>query len=166
MEQPPFAEFRVIEGVFTPAECNSLVAWVKPRKLEPHPGWSWLYQHVCREPRWASQRLVELALQLNLRWQVPTLGADPRNVFLRMSADDWIPPHTDFKDDFKAQAVMTAYLVNPADYAGGELLVENGRRPRRLPQGSVVVFPNTVQHAVAPVDAGERWTLSHVFGIK
>ena len=61
----------------------------------------------------------------------------------------------------------TQFLTNPEDYDGGELQIEDtyGRHSVKLPAGSMVVYPATSLHQVAPITRGVRmacffWTQS------
>lgn len=61
----------------------------------------------------------------------------------------------------------TLFLTNPEDYDGGELQIEDtyGRHSVKLPAGSMVVYPATSLHQVAPITRGVRmacffWTQS------
>ncbi len=52
----------------------------------------------------------------------------------------------------------TLFLSDPDSYAGGELLIEDASAERefKLPAGSLVLYPSTSVHRVAPVTRGER----------
>lgn len=52
----------------------------------------------------------------------------------------------------------TLFLSDPADYDGGELVVEtiHGRQVAKLPAGDLVLYPSTRMHYVAPVTRGMR----------
>lgn len=52
----------------------------------------------------------------------------------------------------------TLFLVDPADYDGGELVVEGGLdAPRiKLPAGDMLLYPGTSVHRVEPVTRGAR----------
>lgn len=53
---------------------------------------------------------------------------------------------------------LTLFLSDPADYDGGELVVESGTRETRvkLPAGSAALYPATTLHRVEPVTRGTR----------
>jgi PKHD-type hydroxylase len=53
----------------------------------------------------------------------------------------------------------TLFLSDPADYEGGELLVEDtyGAHAVKLPAGHMVLYPATSLHRVAPITRGSRW---------
>ena len=64
---------------------------------------------------------------------------------------------------------LTLFLSDPADYDGGELVIESGTRETRvkLPAGSAVLYPATTLHRVEPVTRGTRlaaftWVQSRV----
>lgn len=52
----------------------------------------------------------------------------------------------------------TLFLTDPADYDGGELIVEDtfGSHSVKLPAGHLVVYPGTSLHHVTPVTRGAR----------
>ena len=52
----------------------------------------------------------------------------------------------------------TLFLTDPADYDGGELIVESlqGRQTAKLPAGDLVLYPSTRWHHVVPVTRGTR----------
>lgn len=52
----------------------------------------------------------------------------------------------------------TLFLSDPADYDGGELVIEDtyGRHEVKLPAGSLVIYPSSSVHQVMPVTRGER----------
>jgi PKHD-type hydroxylase len=54
----------------------------------------------------------------------------------------------------------TLFLTDPADYDGGELVVEDtfGSHSVKLPAGDLVVYSATSRHHVTPVTRGSRWS--------
>jgi PKHD-type hydroxylase len=58
----------------------------------------------------------------------------------------------------RADVSATLFLSDPADYDGGELVIEDtyGRHEVKLPAGSLVVYPSSSVHQVRPVTRGER----------
>jgi PKHD-type hydroxylase len=52
----------------------------------------------------------------------------------------------------------TLFLTNPADYDGGELLIEDtyGRHSIKLEAGDMVVYPASSLHEVSPITRGTR----------
>ena len=64
---------------------------------------------------------------------------------------------------------LTLFLSPPDDYEGGELVIEStaGEQSYKLAVGSLIAYPSTTLHRVAPVARGERlaavsWVQSHV----
>lgn len=53
---------------------------------------------------------------------------------------------------------FTLFLADPATYEGGELVIEttSGDEAIKLPAGSLIAYPSTTLHHVAPVTKGER----------
>jgi PKHD-type hydroxylase len=54
----------------------------------------------------------------------------------------------------------TLFLTDPADYDGGELVVEDtfGSNSAKLPAGDLVLYSATSRHHVTPVTRGSRWS--------
>jgi PKHD-type hydroxylase len=64
---------------------------------------------------------------------------------------------------------FTLFLSDPASYDGGELIIDtsSGEEAFKLEPGSLVAYPATALHRVAPVTRGERlaaagWVRSHL----
>ena len=53
---------------------------------------------------------------------------------------------------------FTLFLADPQSYDGGELIIDtaSGEESFKLPAGSLVTYPATMLHRVAPVTRGER----------
>lgn len=53
---------------------------------------------------------------------------------------------------------MTVFLEDPAEYDGGELLIEGqfGLQSVKLPAGQAILYPSSSLHRVAPVTRGRR----------
>ncbi|MFG1351569.1 2OG-Fe(II) oxygenase [Xanthobacter autotrophicus] len=53
----------------------------------------------------------------------------------------------------------TVFLTDPADYNGGELLIEDtfGVHEVKLPAGSTVVYPSSSLHSVKEITRGSGW---------
>ena len=54
----------------------------------------------------------------------------------------------------------TLFLTDPADYDGGELVIEDtfGSTQVKLPAGDLVLYSATSRHHVTPVTRGSRWS--------
>jgi PKHD-type hydroxylase len=60
---------------------------------------------------------------------------------------------------YRTDLSCTLFLSDPADYDGGELIIEaepNASRVK-LPAGDLVLYPADSVHQVTPVTRGERW---------
>jgi PKHD-type hydroxylase len=59
---------------------------------------------------------------------------------------------------FRTDVAVTIFLSDPAEYDGGELVVETafGRQAVKLPAGDAVAYPASSVHRVAEVTRGER----------
>jgi PKHD-type hydroxylase len=72
-------------------------------------------------------------------------------------------------DGVRTDVSFTLFLSDPASYDGGELVIDqaSGQEAFKLPAGSLVAYPATTLHRVAPVTRGERlaaagWVRSHL----
>lgn len=87
-------------------------------------------------------------------------------LFNRYGAGDAFDTHVDAAirirrgSDFRIRSDVSAtlFLTDPADYDGGELVVETafGEQRVKLPAGQLVLYPASSLHHVAPVTRGER----------
>ena len=59
---------------------------------------------------------------------------------------------------YRSDVALTVFLADPDDYEGGELMIRTGwgERAVKLAAGSMVVYPASTLHRVAPVARGER----------
>ena len=60
----------------------------------------------------------------------------------------------------RADISTTLFLTDPADYDGGELVIEDtfGSHGVKLPAGDMIVYPATSLHRVEPITRGSRWS--------
>ncbi len=60
---------------------------------------------------------------------------------------------------YRSDVSFTIFLTAPEDYGGGELVIEDccDEQSYRLAAGSVLLYPSSSLHRVAPVTRGERW---------
>ncbi len=60
---------------------------------------------------------------------------------------------------FRTDLSATLFLSDPADYDGGELIIEDvyGEHAVKLAAGDMIVYPATSVHRVAPITRGSRW---------
>ena len=59
---------------------------------------------------------------------------------------------------FRTDISCTLFLTDPADYDGGELVIDDtyGEQRVKLPAGHMIVYPGTSLHRVEPVTRGAR----------
>ncbi len=83
--------------------------------------------------------------------------------FARYRRGDGYGPHTDDPlmggtNPYRADIAVTVFLSDPADYQGGELVVQTefGEHPVKLAAGHAVVYPASSTHRVETVTGGER----------
>jgi PKHD-type hydroxylase len=72
-------------------------------------------------------------------------------------------------DGLRTDVSFTLFLSDPEAYDGGDLVIDqpSGEENFKLPAGSLVAYPATTLHRVAPVTRGERlaaagWVRSHL----
>lgn len=72
--------------------------------------------------------------------------------------DGGIRPVAGSPDRVRTDLSATLFLSDPADYDGGELVIEDlfGQRRVKLPAGDLVLYPSTSVHHVTPVTRGMR----------
>ncbi|MDQ2697104.1 MAG: Fe2+-dependent dioxygenase [Pseudomonadota bacterium] len=117
------------------------------------------------DPRTAALRpLVAAALQRNALLQIAARPRALRPVlFSRYEPGMEYGAHVDDAvmggaRPLRSDLSLTLFLSDPADYDGGELIVETtaGEDSFRLEAGSMVVYPSSTLHRVAPVTRGVR----------
>ena len=57
---------------------------------------------------------------------------------------------------YRTDVSCTLFLSDPADYDGGELLIEGGVTPVKFSAGDLALYPATTVHRVQPVTRGVR----------
>ncbi|MGB3719551.1 MAG: Fe2+-dependent dioxygenase [Proteobacteria bacterium] len=81
-------------------------------------------------------------------------------MFSRYRVNDAYGEHVDepIMDGARTDISFTLFLSPPETYDGGELIIASpaGEDAVKLPAGSVIVYPSTTLHRVAPVTRGER----------
>jgi PKHD-type hydroxylase len=60
---------------------------------------------------------------------------------------------------FRTDVSATLFLTDPADYDGGELIVEDayGEHAVKLAAGDLILYPASSLHRVTPITRGSRW---------
>ena len=120
---------------------------------------------------------VAAALDHNLAFHAATIPARVfPSLFNRYDVGDGFGAHIDGAyrplaegGALRTDLSLTLFLSDPADYDGGELVIESGTRETRvkLPAGSAALYPATTLHRVEPVTRGTRlaaftWVQSRV----
>lgn len=90
--------------------------------------------------------------------------AFPRHIhgilFSRSGAGEGYGRHVDnaWMAGGRSDLSFTLFLSDPADYEGGDLVLETscGEQSLRLPAGHACLYPSTLLHRVEPVRQGER----------
>lgn len=86
----------------------------------------------------------------------PKVGVSLR--FNKYETGGFYGPHADApvmgNPPIRSDLSMTLFLSDPADYDGGELVIEGVKY--KGPKGSVLVYPSYYVHEVLPVTRGER----------
>jgi PKHD-type hydroxylase len=93
------------------------------------------------------------------------LAAQPRRIIgpmlSRYVAGDEYGPHVDepMMDGARVDLAFTLFLSEPETYDGGELTIDSpsGAEAHKHEAGSVVLYPATTLHRVAPVRRGTRY---------
>jgi PKHD-type hydroxylase len=70
----------------------------------------------------------------------------------------YLPGHAGGQQRVRTDISCTLFLSDPADYDGGELVIDTtfGEQRVKLAAGDLVVYPGTSVHRVEPVTRGER----------
>jgi predicted 2-oxoglutarate/Fe(II)-dependent dioxygenase YbiX len=135
---------------------------------------------------WASSPLERFAIEVNaLNWGYKIAAMQPAQV-ARYQTGDYFSWHHDVVDAgaepnapaswrglYRVLTIVVA-LSDPAAYVGGNLLFRTSKRSRniathteaaavRLVPGHAAIFPSGVFHCVAPIDCGERLSLTAWF---
>jgi len=73
--------------------------------------------------------------------------------------DNALRYHAPTRQRFRTDLSATLFLSDPADYDGGELVIEDdyGSQSVKLPAGAMVLYPSGSLHHVTPVTRGSRW---------
>lgn len=99
-----------------------------------------------------------LHLKNNQLFSVSTLPKTIHSlIFSRTAEGNYYGSHVDnaIMNGKRSDVSFTIFLSNPSDYHGGELIIENEKY--KLPAGSMIVYPSSTLHQVAPVTSGTRY---------
>lgn len=148
----PFEDASLVGGVRSDNMRRSRIYWPD----EEGEG-AWVFRRLLDTFAEANRRHFDFLLdELAERMQVAWYGAEPGGFF------DW---HVDFGDGPMAarrKLTMVVQLSQNEAYAGGDLETNADGVVRLASRviGSALVFPSFVLHRVAPVTAGERYSLT------
>ena len=165
--------FKRLDNVLTPAELQQIRALLAGATFEDGAATAGNaarnvkrnLQATGQQPQTEqARRLVNEALVRNddfLQFALPFRVLPP--IFSRYEAGMTYGEHTDNPimgrdPPVRTDVALTLFLVSPADYDGGELVIDVDTDPKRikLPPGSAVVYPATTLHRVEPVTRGQR----------
>lgn len=168
----PVENWAYFNGVFSKKECESIIE-IGNRKLtkgvvfgedqsvrDSHI--AWLYASDGME--WAYRRLTDIVLDLNSQFfKFELSGFVEGFQFTRYDAPGGkYDMHIDkiYKGNIRKLSI-TVQLSDPADYEGGELVIQNGTKPDPMTkeQGRLIAFPSYTLHGVQPVTKGTRYSL-------
>lgn len=114
------------------------------------------------DDRWIFDRLRDVAISVNQRFNFELKGFDEGFQLARYAEGEFYHWHADLGADVSAlrKLSLVAQLTDPADYAGGDL--EFFPSPVIAPRerGTVIVFPSYMPHRVLPVTHGLRNSLA------
>ena len=165
-----------VEGVLTPeqvAHCRETLAqaaWVDGKVTAGEQSARAKRNLQVPEDSAAARELGELILGALGRNPTFVSAALPLRVFPplfnRYDAGHAFDTHVDNAIRFAGQVRFrtdvscTLFLTDPADYDGGELIVEDayGEHAVKLAAGDLIVYPATSLHRVSPITRGSRWS--------
>lgn len=162
-----------IDGIFSPEECQRLIAEYTPqlrpalvqdldqqqssgiRKSSavfvfPGPSTNWVFERLAMTIEKVNEALYGFEIsQFREGFQ-----------FTRYEVGEYYGPHYDIGpgDLAERKLSMTVQLSAPGDYTGGELIVYPEFVAAK-DQGSMTIFPSFMCHDVRPVQTGVRYSL-------
>ena len=115
-------------------------------------------------PEAATLALAERVERAILSHQLFNLAVRPKAlaplIFARYGAGESYGLHVDdaVMGGMRTDVSFTLFLADPADYEGGDLVIEDsgGQERIKMAAGGLYLYPSTTLHEVAPVTAGER----------
>jgi PKHD-type hydroxylase len=164
-----------IEAVLTPeqvAKCREMLAaqaWVDGKVTAGEQSAQAKRNLQVPEDAPAARELGEMILGALGRNQTFVSAALPLRVFPPlfnrydegMAFDTHVDNSIRFAGSvrFRTDVSATLFLTDPADYDGGELIVEDayGEHAVKLPAGDMILYPASSLHRVSPITRGSRW---------
>jgi PKHD-type hydroxylase len=155
------------------AACRAALAdapWVDGNATSGHQSFKVKHNHQLAEGSPLARRLGDMVLDALGRHPLFISAALPLKVypplFNRYEGGQTFGTHVDNAirqlrgSDFRVRADLSAtlFLTDPADYDGGELVLDTtfGVQRVKLPAGHLVLYPASSLHQVTPVTRGAR----------
>jgi PKHD-type hydroxylase len=174
----------VIPAVFTPEECEQIIATFRDKPMEEGTIWDQVaaekYQSIVNvnvrrasnyvfpdsspETDWIRERMDIASRQINSEWYEFNLSttAPDRIVFVHYPLGGFFGPHVDNLGNpelLYKKLTCIIQLSKPDSYEGGNLRIAHESEPAARDQGAMICFPTYVRHLVEPVTSGERFVL-------
>lgn len=164
---------RIISGILTPGELSELRTLLAMAAFDDGAATSGAIaggskknlQARVAEPTQKAATLVQRALLDHGEFVAATLPRRMHLAFNRYDVGMQYGPHHDAAlvghggdRAVRTDISMTLFLSAPADYDGGELMIDSpfGESKVKLPAGSAVLYPGNLRHWVAPITRGSR----------
>jgi PKHD-type hydroxylase len=168
---PALAQARVVDGVFTPEECEKIVAigTKRPREdarvqsygnsvrvghvawVDPAPDTIWIYQRLATIVAWVNQAFQFELLRIADALQYTVYGLGHKF--------DW---HVDIGagQASNRKLSITVQLSDESAYEGGALqFISAPDMPMPKTRGTAILFPSYLAHRVSDVTDGLRCSL-------
>jgi PKHD-type hydroxylase len=165
-----------IPDVLTPEQVAQVrgrlgaAPWVDGNATSGHQSAKAKYNEQVDEDSALSKELGQVVLEALARSPLFFSAALPKQVFPPLfnryregmtfgsHVDGAIRTHAATRTRIRTDLSATLFLSDPADYDGGELLVEDtyGVKRAKLPAGSMILYPATSLHRVEPITRGVR----------
>ena len=126
-----------------------------------------LYTPPAHE-QWISQQLIKTITAINRqawRFEITEMRERPALMKYESGAAGFYDWHVDIgvQKVMASRKLSYSLLLNPGEYAGGELQFLRGKEPitaENLDQpGNMIIFPSYMMHRVARVETGTRYAL-------
>lgn len=166
-----FFDIVVVENVFTPLDCDRIVAMhanepyedgkiQENRKDFATRSSRIQFVDVTDDNRWVFDKLVAIAKNCNERvFGFELSGMEEGFQFARYDVSDHYRWHVDLGANERMRRKLSISVLLNDDYEGGTLeFFPSGFAPP-VRKGVVAVFPSFMVHRVAPVTKGTRYSL-------
>jgi PKHD-type hydroxylase len=166
----------VYNNVFTPAECEKILAYTENSTNEAYVK-DGVLDHSVRNTRtkklnllpenlWIQERIYNIALKVNQSYYHFNIGGLGELHVLEYEKDCFYNWHIDITSDpnnCTRKISIILFLSDPSDYDGGKLSWSLNSEPDTLnvtqELGSMILFPSFLPHKVTPVKRGIRRAL-------